>query len=49
VADGNGEDFFLTLLDQYLPPELDVLDAGCGHDELTLDLGRRARSVVGVR
>lgn len=48
VADGNGEDFFLALLDQHLTPELDVLDAGCGHGELTLELGKRARSVMGV-
>jgi SAM-dependent methyltransferase len=48
VADGNGEDFFLQLLGQHLTGELDVLDAGCGHGELTLAVARRARSVTGV-
>lgn len=48
VADGNGEDFFLELLDQHLRPGLDVLDVGCGHGEVALSVARRARSVVGV-
>jgi SAM-dependent methyltransferase len=48
VADGNGEDFFLELLDAELRPDLDVLDVGCGHGELAIAIGRKARSVVGV-
>jgi SAM-dependent methyltransferase len=48
VADGNGEDFFLQLLGEHLSRDLDVLDVGCGHGELTLSVARRARSVVGV-
>jgi len=48
VADGNGEDFFLDLLEQHLTPESDVLDVGCGHGDLTLTIARRARSVVGI-
>jgi SAM-dependent methyltransferase len=48
VADGNGEDFFLQLLDQYVHAGLDVLDVGCGHGELALSVARRARSVIGL-
>jgi SAM-dependent methyltransferase len=48
VADGNGEDFFLELLDRYVRPDADVLDVGCGHGDLALSVARRARSVVGV-
>jgi SAM-dependent methyltransferase len=48
VADGNGEDVFLELLDQHLSPGTDVLDVGSGHGSLALSIARRARSVVGV-
>jgi SAM-dependent methyltransferase len=48
VADGNGEDLFLDLLDQYLTAGSDVLDVGCGHGSLTLPIAARARSVTGV-
>jgi SAM-dependent methyltransferase len=48
VADGNGEDFFLQLLDQHVGAGADVLDVGCGHGELTLSVARRARSAVGL-
>ena len=48
VADGNGEDFFLQLLDRHLHTGMDVLDVGCGHGELTLSVARRARSVIGL-
>src|SRR5262249_22144432 len=48
VADGNGEDVFINLLDQHLSPDSDVLDLGCGHGELTLTLAARCRSIVGI-
>jgi SAM-dependent methyltransferase len=48
VAAGNGEDAFIELVDQYLRPDCDVLDIGCGHGELTLMLAARCRSIVGL-
>lgn len=48
VAPGNGEDAFLALVDQFLRPDCDVLDLGCGHGELTLALAPRCRSIVGI-
>jgi 23S rRNA (guanine745-N1)-methyltransferase len=48
VAAGNGEDAFIELVDQYLRPDCDVLDLGCGHGEFTLILAARCRSIVGI-
>jgi SAM-dependent methyltransferase len=48
VAAGNGEDAFIELVDQYLRPDCDVLDLGCGHGELTLTLAARCRTIVGI-
>lgn len=48
VAAGNGEDAFLSLVEQYLRPDCDVLDLGCGHGELTLTLASRCRTIVGI-
>ena len=48
VASGNGEDAFLDLVDQHIDPESDLLDIGCGHGELTLDLSPRCRTIVGI-
>jgi SAM-dependent methyltransferase len=48
VAAGNGEDAFIALVEQYLRPDCDVLDLGCGHGELTLTLAARCRTIVGI-
>jgi SAM-dependent methyltransferase len=48
VAAGNGEDAYIALVEQYLRPDCDVLDLGCGHGELTLDLAARCRTIVGI-
>jgi SAM-dependent methyltransferase len=48
VATGNGEDAFIALVEQYLRPDCDVLDLGCGHGELTLTLAPRCRTIVGI-
>ncbi len=48
VEDGNGEDFFLDLVDQFLGADTDLLDVGCGHGDLTLELAARVNSAVGV-
>jgi SAM-dependent methyltransferase len=48
VEDGNGEDFFVELLDDLVSDRTDVLDVGCGHGEFTLGLAARAHSAVGV-
>jgi SAM-dependent methyltransferase len=48
VAAGNGEDAFIALVEQYLRPDCDVLDLGCGHGELTLSLAPRCRTIVGI-
>jgi 23S rRNA (guanine745-N1)-methyltransferase len=48
VAAGNGEDAFIALVEQYLRPDCDVLDLGCGHGEFTLTLAARCRTIVGI-
>lgn len=48
VADGNGEDAFIALVDPYLRPDCAVLDLGCGHGEFTLTLAARCRTIVGI-
>ena len=48
VEEGNGEDFFLALVDEAVGRGNDVLDVGCGHGDLTLELAARCRSIVGV-
>jgi SAM-dependent methyltransferase len=48
VAAGNGEDAFIALVEQHLQPDCDVLDLGCGHGELTINLAPRCRTIVGI-
>ena len=48
VAAGNGEDAFIERVDQFLRPDSDVLDLGCGHGELALTLAARCRTIVGI-
>jgi tRNA1(Val) A37 N6-methylase TrmN6 len=48
VAAGHGEDAFIALIDQFLQPDCDVLNHGCGHGELTLILAARCRTIVGI-
>ncbi len=43
----NGEDVYLEMVHELLTPDKDVLDAGCGHGELTLSLAPRCRSILG--
>jgi SAM-dependent methyltransferase len=42
----NGEDIYLELVRQHLFPEVDVLDAGCGHGEVALDFAPYCRSIM---
>ena len=43
----NGEDMYLEMVHELLTPEKDVLDAGCGHGELTLLFAPMCRSILG--
>src|SRR5262245_1898292 len=42
----NGEDVFLTLLHDIITPEKDVLEAGCGHGELALQVAASCRTLL---
>lgn len=46
LAPGNGEDAYLSLVRAHLAPDKDVLDAGCGHGEVALDIAPLCRSVL---
>ena len=46
VAAQNGEDAYLELVQQYLTPEKDLLDVGCGHGEVALELSSHCRSIL---
>jgi SAM-dependent methyltransferase len=45
VAPFNGENAYLELVKAHLHAELDVLDAGCGHGEVALDIAPLCHSV----
>ncbi len=47
IAAGDGETAFLQLVEAHLTPTCDVLDVGCGHGELALQLTPRCRSILG--
>jgi SAM-dependent methyltransferase len=42
----NGEDEYLTLVDEHVGPELDLLEVACGHGAVALELAKRCHSVV---
>jgi SAM-dependent methyltransferase len=42
----NGEDVYLEMVGQQLSPDKDVLDVGCGHGEVALDIAPHCRSVL---
>ena len=46
LAPGNGENAYLSLVQSHLAPDKDVLDAGCGHGEVALDIAPLCRSVL---
>jgi len=46
IAAFNGEDAYLELVHKHLTPETDVLDVGCGHGEVSLELAHRCRSIL---
>jgi SAM-dependent methyltransferase len=46
IAQLNGEDAYLKLVRQYLTLEKDVLDVGCGHGEVALELAPHCRSIL---
>lgn len=45
VSPFNGEDAYLELVKAHLYPNLDVLDAGCGHGEIALEIAPLCHSV----
>lgn len=46
VSPFNGEDAYLELVKAHLGPNLNVLDAGCGHGEVALDIAPLCESVL---
>ncbi|MCB0185603.1 MAG: class I SAM-dependent methyltransferase [Caldilineaceae bacterium] len=42
----NGEDEYLTLVDEHIGPDVELLDVACGHGAVALELAKRAHSVV---
>lgn len=46
VGDRNGEDAFIDLLQEHLSSDMDVLEVGCGHGDLALDLAPLCRSIT---
>jgi SAM-dependent methyltransferase len=46
VGGGNGEEAFLKLVRSHLTPESNVLEVGCGHGELALDLAPSCHHIL---
>ena len=46
LAPLNGEDTYLDLVQRYLTSETDVLDVGCGHGAVALELSPHCRSIL---
>lgn len=46
VAAGNGEDAYLDLVREHLTADSDVLEVGCGHGDLALQLAPYCRSII---
>ncbi len=42
----NGEDEYLPLVEEHLGPAVDLLDVGCAHGAVALDLAPRCRSIL---
>ncbi|TNE57091.1 MAG: class I SAM-dependent methyltransferase [Alphaproteobacteria bacterium] len=47
VAEGNGEDAYLQLVGKHLSRNTKVLDVGCGHGEVALDLAPHCQTITG--
>ena len=42
----NGEDVFLSMLHEIVTPEKDVLEVGCGHGEVALQVAASCRTLL---
>jgi SAM-dependent methyltransferase len=46
IASNNGEIAFLELVRQHMTADMDLLDVGCGHGEVALELAPHCRSIL---
>ena len=46
VGPNNGKDAYVEMLRSHLSPDADVLEIGCGHGELTLDIAPLCKTVL---
>ncbi|MCC7367373.1 MAG: methyltransferase domain-containing protein [Chloroflexi bacterium] len=47
LPDWHGEDAYVELVRQHARPDMDVLDAACGHGDMSLIVASQVRSVLG--